>query len=531
MRPRLVRRLAPTTLLRCRARLLIQAFANQSQLASTKTRPSLPFLSVPKASPAVVRSFTSERRGWLRHEAKLVVRYTLTLWGVAAAVLVIVFVINEEILEREFPTPPEWGYMTRKYLRDANRFADARDGEINWAMTLELAKTVIDRLEDSKLGGEGVEGLADKGGAAPEVPQEFVSCDISAKSEEWRRGYFEALMLAAKAAEHVDGWARDRMRNTVSAPEFVIGLSNPRPTPIPPGSPHAPREDCEIAFPPADNWYMKILATEGLTPRQKMDAALEYASFIEFKGRADGRLALYDLALAEATQGAETPYDPKTLVLRGGSRPVSTNVLDALTAVANSKARNGDVSGALPIYISVLRARRSLSDSLPPHAVQPGRQLADLVSPPAYPPPPWRSPHERCEEASLHLYIGEILFATASLGDGLAWTRDGVDLAEEQLRALGASKEEREARQTCRECLATGLGNWSAMVAQLAKAEEAESKSASKSRVLSLWSGARDAEGRWAAEEAVVQERVRRTRELMEDLRPPRPGLLSIFRA
>ncbi|POR38387.1 Uncharacterized protein TPAR_01407 [Tolypocladium paradoxum] len=551
MRPRLVvRRRSPITPWQLYPQFFaIRTFATQSQLTSTKARPSLPFLVVPKASPAIARSFTSERKRWLKHEAKLVARYTISLWGAAAAVLMIFFAVNEETVEREFPTPHEWHYLTRKFLRDANNFRDPKNGEVNWARSLELARGVVIRLEDPKLGGEGVVKLSDHQDATLEVPGEFNSCDISARSEEWRRGYFEAIMLAAKAAEHVDGWVRDLSRNIVSPPEFVIGPSNPRPKPIPPGNPHAPREeDCEIAYPAADNWYMKILATKGLTPRQKMDAALEYASFMEFKGRADGPEALYNLALAEATQGIEPsnmPYDPKTFVLKDRAERPSMNVLDALTAMATYKARKGDVSSALPIYVSLLKARRALSDT-PPRGAPPARpkrlsmfqQAVNFFLPPDYPSPPpdgslppWRSPVARCQEASLNLYIGEILYATSSRDDGLAWTRDGVDLAEEQLRGLGAGKNDKEARQTCRECLGTGLANWSTMVSRLARAEEAKKHGGSKASVFSFWSGSPDAEGRWAAEEAVVQERVRRTKELMEDVALPATGFTSFFKA
>ncbi|GJN76999.1 hypothetical protein PLIIFM63780_000487 [Purpureocillium lilacinum] len=527
-----------------------RSFASQSKFTSTKARPSLPFLLVPRTSSAPVRSFTSERRRWLKHEAKLVARYTITLWGVAAAVLTILFAVNEEYVERDFPTPHDWGYLTRKFLRDANGFRDPKSGEVNWARALELARGVVTRLEDPKLDGKDVSKLSDTEDPSLEVPAEFNSCDISAKSEDWRRGYFEAIMLAAKAAEHVDGWLRDRTRNVVSPPEFVIGPSNPRPKPIAPGNPHAPREeDCEIAYPSADNFYMKILATKGLSARQKMDAALEYASFMEFKGRGDGPEALYNLALAEATQGiepAKLPYNPKTFVVKDRADPPSLNILDALTAIATHKARQGDLSSALPIYVSLLKARRSLSDS-PPRSTPPKpprqsifQQVVSFISPPDYPPPPpdgtqppWRSPYERCQEASLNLYIGEILYATGSRDDGLAWTRDGVDLSEEQLRALGSStdRSNKDSRQTCRECLATGLDNWSTMVARLARAEEAKKSGGVSSNVFSFWSGSQDAEGRWAAEEAVVQERKRRTKELLEDVAPPSASIWTFIKA
>ncbi|KAG6001738.1 hypothetical protein E4U21_003877 [Claviceps maximensis] len=541
--------------------ICIRFFAHQASFTSIKSRPSLPFLFVPKNSPSVARSFTSERKRWLKHEAKLVARYTLTLWGLAACVVVIFFAINEETTEREYPTPHEWNYLTRKFLRDALGFRDPKNGEVNWARCLELARGVVIRLEDPNIGGGKVVKLSDKVDPSLEVPGEFINCDISAMSEEWRRGYFEAIMLAAKAAEHVDGWVRDTERNIVCAPEFVIGPSNPRPKPIPPGQPRAPREEvCEPAYPSAEHWYTKILTTVGLNSRQKMEAALEYATFLEFKNKQDGVDALYELALSEASVGLESsklPYDTKSLVLKNNGGPApSLNVLEAVTAIANHKARNGDVSSALPIYISLLQARRSLPVTPPPSTSrsrtatnsQQRQSLYDkfitFFGPPAYPAPgpdgtepPWRDPYERCQEASLNLYIGEILYATSSKDEGLAWTRDAVDLAEEQLRALGGSataSKDKETRRVCRECLSTGLDNWSVMVSRLARQQAAGKNSASTPGMFSFWgsdSSSADADGRWAAEEAVVQERTRRTRELMEDISPPMAGIMSYFKA
>ncbi|KAL7800113.1 hypothetical protein V8C37DRAFT_6020 [Trichoderma ceciliae] len=531
-------------------RRCLRSFANQSRLtAASQPRPTLPFLFIPRASPNSVRCYTSERRRWWKHEAKLVVRYTLTLWGVVVCVLTILFAINEEVVEREFPTPHEWHYLTRKFLRDANNSKDPKNGEANWARALELSRGVVIRLEDPTIGGQGVLKLSDMVDPLLEVPGEFIACDISEKSEAWRRGYFEAIMLAAKAAEHVDGWQRDLTRNIVTPPEFVLGPSNPHPTPIPPGNPSAPREeDCETAYPSADNWYTKILATKGLTPRQKMEASLEYASFMEFKRNPEGAESLYKLALAEATSGMDPkklPYDPKTLILKERAGSPSINVLDALTAMANHMARKGDTSSALPIYLSILKARRSLSDD-PPRASASKlkrepihQQILKFFAPPDYPPPlpdgtqpPWRSAPERCQEAALNLYIGEILYASGSRDEGLAWTRDGVDLAEEQLRSFKTNQDNREAKSTCRNCLSTGLDNWSIMVSRLARGEKEKKAIGSQTSMFSFWSGsAQETESRWEAEEVVIQDRVKRTRELLEDVQAPKPGIVSFFKA
>ncbi|KAH6981000.1 hypothetical protein BKA56DRAFT_586331 [Ilyonectria sp. MPI-CAGE-AT-0026] len=549
MRPRLAvrrARLTPRQALRSQTPCL-RTFTYHTQL-TTKSRPILPFLAIPVTNHSV-RCFTTERRQWLKHEAKMAVRYTVSFWGILTCMGVIYFFINEESLERDFPTPHEWSFITRKLLRDANNGKDPKNGEVNWAQAMELSRGGVLRLEDAKVDGQGVTKLSDIVDPSAQFPGEFNPCDISGKSEEWRRGYFEAIMLAAKASEHTDGWVRDLTRNVISPPEFVIGPSNPRPVPIPPGQPHAPREeDCEIAYPGADNWYMKILATKGFTARQKLEAALEYASFMEFKQRPEGPDALYNLALAEATQGLDMsnpPYNPKTFILNEKAGPPSLNLLDAITAIATHKARNGDLSAALPIYLSLLKARRFLPNDPPSQARAPPpseslwNQIISAVSQPDYPSPPpdgtkapWRSPQERCQEASLSLWIGEILYASSSRDDGLSWTRDSVDIAEEQLRALGPITDDKASVKTCRECLTAGLDNWGKMVVKLAKEEEKlREKAANRSSVFSFWSGAQSVEGRWEAEDVVVKERVRRTKELVEEVRKENPGLAALFKA
>lgn len=539
----------------------------QRQWASTssRSRPTLSFLSTPSSAvakrAAPVRTYVSERtKKWLRHEARLLVRYAAISWVGLFCVFVIVYFVNEERLERAFPTPHEWDWRHRKQLRDAHKWTDPEQRPvINWAKSFELARNLCLLFEDVQKEGGKIPRLSEREEPDAEVSWEFIPHDISGMSEEWRRGYFETMMLTAKGAEYLDGWMRDVHRNCVCAAEYVIGPSNPRPKPIPPGAPKAPREeDCQLAFPPADRYYVKILATQGLSPRQRMEAAFEYANFIEWKKRPEDAKALYNLALAEATTGLDTsnlPYDTRTFVLKEGAAPLSLNVFDAITAIANYKARTGDVNSALPIYISLLKARRSLPDSPPkgyylsqrPQRKEPFyRQAINIFYPPDYPAPPpdgtrtpWRNAEERCQEASLNLYIGEILYATNSRDDGLAWTRDGVDSAEEQLRALpqnpdATTRAVKAVQQTCRECLKTGLENWSVMVARLAKEEKAKREKAAVPSSIPFWSSKQPVvgeEGRWEAEDAVVNERIRRTQELVEDIRPPKEGILGWFKA
>jgi hypothetical protein len=147
-------------------------------------------------------------------------------------------------------------------------------------------------------------------------------------------------------------------------------------------------------------------------------------------------------------------------------------------------------------------------------------------------------------------YIGEILYtsnsSTSSHEEGLAWTREAVDIAEEELRGRGiadsASGRGKEAKVTCRQCLETGLGNWGKMIARLAREERErktklsshEKTSVKSSSWFGLGGAGHDAKeqqkeheelkdlvaaptplGRWEAEELVVQERMRRARDVL----------------
>ena len=150
---------------------------------------------------------------------------------------------------------------------------------------------------------------------------------------------------------------------------------------------------------------------------------------------------------------------------------------------------------------------------------------------PPYPPPPpdgtqppFRTPKDRCEEAGIMTNVGEILYAAktskTSKEDGLAWTREAVDIAEEQLTR---SRLDSSGIKTCKQCLGVAIDNWTAMVERLANEERESKKAPVKS---SSWLGfggeeQKDAIGRWASEEIVVRERRRRAGEILD--RGPAP--------
>ncbi|RYO79931.1 hypothetical protein DL766_007427 [Monosporascus sp. MC13-8B] len=569
-------------------------FTGNTKLAS-HTRPQLPFLSSPLARNQQFRYLTTERKRWLAHEMLMAGKYTVYFWAILGLSVVAYWSVQQEWLERRYPTPHEWGFLTRMRFRLAKWAPERTDVPYtDWVQIGSYAKNVLERLEDPNIEGAGLQELTEDGARIEGIGKR--GYDLSAKSEPWRRGYYEALMLCAKAAEHLDDQVVDTTRHLVFPADQVRGPSNPNPRPIAHGSPSAPHErDCERAFEPPETFYRRVLATRGFTPKQKMDAALEYASWLDFKGTPDASARMYERALSLANEGSlpnRPIYDEKTYVLRDdrGARKPSANLLTSLAALAAHKARNGDVSSALPILISVLRARRSLpspqqsaddsrtgtarSSSSPWTTANLVGVARRIVFEPEYPPPPddgeappARDPRELCEEAGLDLYIGEIIYASSGGSgkgreDGLAWTREAVDLAEEQLRKLGrggGSSSSRDAgravaaRKTCRECLDAGLRNWAEMAGRLAR-EERERRSAARSGGSSGWLGlwgdggetrgggggggagtgagaGAEAEetGRWAAEEQVVRERTRRAQELLDELEAPKTGLGAIL--
>ncbi|KAF9879599.1 hypothetical protein CkaCkLH20_03142 [Colletotrichum karsti] len=525
--------------------------SNTAALTSSRRgRPQLPFLAIPITTRPRARYFTTEKKQWLKFESRLFLRYNVSIWGGALCILAIVFLLNQERLEKEFPTPHEWSVITRMRIRGAKvAAAHPQQRQVDWIEVIVSCIEALKRLEDPAVDGAGIRELLDEPLSVEGVGA--AGKDVSAKSENWRRGYYEVLMLTAQAAEQLDGWVRDTTRDMVFPPEMVIGPSNPRPKPIPPGSEKAPMEEnCVVAYEPADNIYLRVLMTKGFTNRQKMDAALAYASFLDFKKMSDAADKMYEWALSLATETAPASLvDARTYTINDKTTLPSENVLHVLTAIAAHKARTGDVTAALPIFISVLRARRSLPSTPLPGQERPQevpktlwQRAWDLASAPKYPPPPddgsrppWRHPKELCEEAGLNLYIGEILYSSkdgkANREEGLAWTRDAVDLAEEQLRKLGTAGGDKEARQTCRECLGAGLDNWKAMVARLAKEEEEKKKAGPKKSAFGFWTETQTVDGRWAAEEEVVKERIRRTRELLFNVEPPAAGLASLLQA
>ena len=530
-----------------------------------RPRPQLPFLANPRRPLA--RFLTTETKQWIKYEFVLAGKITIFFWTSAVLLFMVAYGLQQEWLNHRFPSPDEWTWLTRKDFRSVKWEADVdgeRNGLVDWAIVGMQYKRTVKRLEDPDLDGAGlVEQEA--AGTLAEGEGGRVGFDLSNKSEPWRRGYYEILMGLGKAAEHLEGWVQDRTTKTCFPANVVIGPSNPNPRPVPAGARAAPREElCDIYFDSPRLFYTQILTTKGFTDKQRIDAAITYAVYLDFKKLPDEAFQMYKLALDIAAPNLRTAnpeVHPVTHIINTNAGPPSANVLSVVTALAVHQAANANLSVALPMFLSILRARKSLSDV-------PSTMLSTLISddeqkrnagfftkandffnllvvPPKYPPPPpdghsppLRTAKETCEEAGVMNYIGEILYASKSSRkgqeDGLAWTREAVDIAEEQLRKGGIDD---EGKQTCAQCLEVGMGNWAEMVKQLCEKEKREKKEKiEKGNDGWLSFGGKKVvgeeehwKGRWESEEMVVEERLRRARDVLDSARHVPPSFWSFL--
>ena len=566
--------------------LVARLFTQNSQLllvSRTNARPELPYLYVSSgirhAQPSssalnryqLSRWMTTERKQHLKSEAKRTIKYILLLNSAIVLIGLLGYLISIEMAERKYPTPPEWTFRSRHDFRSARLLEDpevSTSGIVDSAKVGTLYSILLSRLEDPSVeDGKGlsvqltdadrvhVVGLGGLGFGR-------VGLDVSSKSEEWRRGYHAALMGAAKAAENLDGCVRDKTRNIAFPQEIVIGPSNLRPKPVPDGSSPPLEENCVPAFEPPETFYTKILTSYGFSSRQRLDAALAYADWLDFKGLSSTAEDMYDwgldIAMSSLPMGANNIADTKTGVISSDATYVSNNLLEAATALATHHARNNNLAMALPIFLSVLRARKQLS--LPPVYDPPATKQASrfektmatmksiVVSPP-YPPPsptgdevPIRTPKAVCEEAAIMAHVGEIIFASSSSDSkplqslfkhsstsqkqqsGLGWTRDSVDISETTLASL--SRDDLDTRVTCAECLKTGMDNWSTMVNKMVR-DDQRAKSTNQGKPGSGWKWnwfwntkkADDEEaegGRWERELRLVEERTSTVNRLLD---------------
>ncbi|OQV08271.1 hypothetical protein CLAIMM_12576 [Cladophialophora immunda] len=529
-------------------------------------RPQLPFLyPFPRGNTLqthVGRFISTERKQRWKEQFWRYVRINAYLWPAALLLTILSMGMVHTKLERDYPTPGDWSFWSRWWMREA-KFTELADGaKVNqiltdWAKAGRLYLSVLERLENEKVDGQFLIKHAETEASSADTTEGF---DVSAKSDQWRRGYHEALMGAARVAEHLEGMCKlkgDARGGRVYPWESIPSSTNPRPKPLPYDKKHGHNspptsEEVEDAFLPPSVFYEKILATTGFDTRQRLDAALAYADWCDFKGKNSTAEGLYVKAAEIAQSGLPTGtadvIDVQTgMILKGREDAVSDNILRVCTAFGVHHVRDGNVKKALPVFLSVLRARKTLPASPLGPAIGASKvkvekdegwlsyvyALKDLLVERPYPPPPptgnerpYHTLKEACEEVGLMTYIGEILFATSDSerAKGLSWTRDSVEAAEAIMWVMDEQKEQ-DGRDRCRECLETGLQNWKAMSQQMARlAAKKEQEIESGKGLFGLGLGrtqqlekARTERRRWDEENLQVELRRQKTLPLLQE--------------
>ncbi|KAF1365904.1 hypothetical protein EJ07DRAFT_94053 [Lizonia empirigonia] len=463
------------------------------------SRPQLPFLypsgqHFSSGQIARLFSISANHKKFIKETAKLSVRYSILIFLVSSCVSIAGMGILSEQQERAFPSPHEWSLITRFRFRRGKWWQvpenNEEEGFPNWARVYDELDYALARLEDPDTDGAGLVEQEEGGILVPGLGK--AGWDVTAKSEEWRQGYFEVLIGMAAASERLEGWVTDQWRRNVWAPEFVESSSNPRPKAVLPGMPEVPDENNRVPASDApETFYLKIITTKGFTTHQRVTAALGYADWLNFKKLPDSAEEMYRWALDIAISGLPTA-DPSAVIDRQTAVLTSTapkelitpNIVYAATNLATFLAEQGKVAASLPVLVSLLRARLSADDAtpLPTSKVQDSSLVGTVLSllkEPDYPPVPpsgdetlLRREKDRCEEAALKNYIGEILFATAGSSSeqrqqGLSWVRDGVSTSK-IAQSLDPISGDDELRKKCEKCEEVGLESWGKIMTYLA---------------------------------------------------------------
>ena len=341
-------------------------------------RPQLPYLSQPARNlppgPALQRQIsrllTTENRRYVGQQTWVALKWSAVGWSMFFLLSFAWYGWQCELIEREHPSPAEWSYWTRAAFRAGYARMNPEfngTGVTDWAQVGSEFKITMERLEDAHKDGKGLKVVEDvSGGGGPVVIPGVgkAGFDVSDMSYAWKSGYVEVVMNCAKAAEILDDMVVDTTRKLVFQKDLVIGPSNPNPRPVAPNQAAAPlEENCDRPYAPPESFYLRILTGEGFDTKHRVDAALAYANWLEFKKAPETAEDVYRWAVDIAAAGAPTLepiVDRQTGVLsEKGTRHATSNILRSSTALATHFARGGEVTSALPVFLSVLRARRS----------------------------------------------------------------------------------------------------------------------------------------------------------------------------
>ncbi|KAH8693317.1 hypothetical protein GQ44DRAFT_719690 [Phaeosphaeriaceae sp. PMI808] len=447
-------------------------------------RPQLPFLypsgqHLSNGQLQRLFSISVNHKKFIKETAKLSVRYSIIIFLMTSCFSIASLGILSEQQERAFPSPHEWSLITRFRFRRGN--GGRVYSELQYA---------LNRLENPDKDGAGLVEQEEGDMLVPGVGK--AGFDVSAKSDEWRQGYYEVLMGMAMAAERLEGWVTDKWRRNVWAPEFVPSAENKRPKAVLPGMTEVPDEEHRVPAGDAPEvFYLKIITSKGFTTYQRLSAALGYADWLSFKKLPDSAEEMYRWALDIAISGLPST-DPSSVIDRetgilasaAPKESITPNIIFAATNLATFLAGHGSAASALPIFISILRARLEADEaqtSTPTSGIRDSTLVGTLLSLlnepdyPAVPPsgdePLLRKEADRCEEAALKTYIGEILFATAGSSggqrqQGLSWVRDGVSTSK-VAQSLNPMRDD-TLRKKCEQCEEVGLESWGKIMTYLA---------------------------------------------------------------
>lgn len=436
----------------------------------------------------------------------MTVKYTFVIWVFTTLFSIASLGVLSERQERAFPSPHEWSLYTRFRFRRGKWWEvpenNEDEGFPNWARLYAEYQHALRRLENPNKDGEGIVEQEEGRLLVPGLGK--AGFDLTAKSEEWRQGYYEVLIGMARASERLEGWVSDKWKWNAWSPDFIASPSNPRPKATPPGMPPPPAEEDQVAIADTpETFYLRILTSKGFSTYQRLTAALGYADWLTFKKLNDSAEEMYRWALDIAISGLPTAdpssiVNPNTAILdsKAPKDLITPNLVYAATNLATFYAATGRVTSALPIYISVLRARLS-ADPAPPPLPEPKKDssligtVLGLLKEPDYPPlPPTgdeplrRKEEDRCDEAALKNYIGEILFVTAGSSssqrqEGLNWVRDGVSTSK-IAQSLDLIRTDPERKKKCELCEEIGLESWGKIMTYLS-AEAREKRDSAKS--------------------------------------------------
>lgn len=431
---------------------------------------------------------------------------------------------SHELLERDFPSPHEWSFRSRIAWHCAHVMQDIEaspNGVIEWGTVANAFDKLLLRLENEQIDGQGLTSIGRREAEPLHsnlLLDPAVAFDISSKPEPWRRGYFEALIGAARAAEKLDGLVMDMKSKKVWPVQYVVGPSNPKPKLLPPTREYEQPEEnnCIRIAPLAGEYYKKILATRGLEEGQLIATELAYAEWLDYAGDHKSAEAHIRSALSRSLDATSNPsliINIGTSVIKPNAPMLTQNILNSASSLAVHLASTGQPASALPIFLSVVRAYRSVPirkpTKLPTLPFNPSADLWSLISSYAkgitslvnFPPPPptgneimaSRPGDIDCAEAAATTYAAEVLFAIAPSRQetALTWTKEAVEAAH--ARSLAVDLEAQE-RFRCADCALVGLENWESMLIKMVT----NSRSDTAKRMVGSWK-----EKDWKLEEQV----------------------------